>query len=238
VYRWQDEAVAEVRNPCAGPFGAVYDFYIEREWLSRIVGRVCWGIDVRPLYASMRAVARRSAGATILDVPCGGGVALRALRPDQDVRYIAVDLSDEMLARVARRAEKRALRQVEVVRADICQLPIADGQADLCLSYSGLHAVADPQRALRELVRCLRPGGELVGTTFLCEGTRRQRWFFDSGRKRGIPGPDFTSRDLRDWLATLGIDEVRVEPDAGFAFFSGTKTGRPPSAAGTTSTST
>lgn len=215
--------VAETPNPCAGPFGAVYDSYIEREWLSRIIGRLLWGIDVRPFYASMRAVADQPAGATILDVPSGGGVALRALRPDQDVRYIAVDLSTEMLARVVRRADRRALRQAEVVEADMCQLPFDDGQADLCLSYSGLHAVADPRRAVDELVRCLRPGGRLLGTTFLRNGTRRQRYFFALARRRGLAAPDFSAEQLRDWLADAGMSDVSVEPGSGFALFRGRK---------------
>src|ERR1035438_6328393 len=77
-------------NVCAGPFGAVYDFYIERDWLMRLIGRVVWGIDASVLYTSMEAIRRSGDGTTILDVPCGGGVALRALRPDQGVRYIEI----------------------------------------------------------------------------------------------------------------------------------------------------
>jgi hypothetical protein len=35
----------QVPNVCAGPFGSFYDFYIERPWLVRIIGRAIWGID-------------------------------------------------------------------------------------------------------------------------------------------------------------------------------------------------
>jgi ubiquinone/menaquinone biosynthesis C-methylase UbiE len=143
-------------NPCAGRFGSIYDFYIEREWLSTLVGTVVWGIDASKLYTTIRAVLEpRYRGETILDVPCGGGVAFRGLRPDQNVRYVAADLSEKMLARARRRAEKRSLTQVETIAADMRALPFEDGLADVCLSYSGLHAVPDPQLALRETVRCL-----------------------------------------------------------------------------------
>jgi ubiquinone/menaquinone biosynthesis C-methylase UbiE len=84
----------------------VYDFYIERNWLMRLIGRVVWGIDASVLYTSMEAISRAGDGATILDVPCGGGVALRALRPDQYVRYVAADASEKMLARAERRAKR------------------------------------------------------------------------------------------------------------------------------------
>ena len=218
------QVVREAPNPCAGPFGAIYDFYIERERLSGTIGRIIWGIDASALYASIRAVVGpRDAGETILDVPCGGGVAFRALRPDQDVRYVAADASDEMLARARRRAHKRSLYQVETVTADMRALPFEDGFADVCLSYSGLHAVSDPQLALRETVRCLKPGGVLAGSVFLAEGSRRQRLIFEAGRRRGHPAPSFTSGELRGWLADTGIINPSVEPDTGFAIFGGLK---------------
>jgi ubiquinone/menaquinone biosynthesis C-methylase UbiE len=215
--------MAESVNVCAGPFGAVYDFYIEREWLSRLVGRAVWGVDVSPMYASMDSVGRTDNGATILDVPCGGGVALRALHADRHVRYIAVDLSEEMLARAKRRAGGRSLSQVEFVSADMCALPFADATADLCLSYSGLHAVADPEAAVSELARCLKPGGELVGSMFLSKGTRRQRFLIGRGRRRGEFGMCGTSADLRRWLAKAGITEPIIEPETGFVVFRGHK---------------
>lgn len=211
-------------NPCAGRFGAIYDFYIERERLSRLIGRVVWGIDTSRLYASIQtAVGPRDNGETILDVPCGGGVALRALEPGQRVRYIAVDLSEQMLARARRRAARRSLSQVELVAADMLSLPFEDAVADVVLSYSGLHAVRQPRPALGEIVRCLRPGGHLAGGTFLAEGSRRQRLLFAGGRRRGQPVPTFTSSDLRRWLAAEGIIDARIQPHLGYAVFDGVK---------------
>jgi ubiquinone/menaquinone biosynthesis C-methylase UbiE len=209
-------------NVCAGPFGAVYDFYIERDWLMRLIGRAVWGIDASLLYTSMDAISRAGDGATILDVPCGGGVALRALRPDQDVRYLAVDVSEKMLARARRRAKRRSLSQVEFALADMRALPFADGEMDLVVCYSGLHMVEDPEPAVRELVRCLRPGGQLVGTTFLAEGSRRQRALFELDRRGGNPTPP-RREDLRYWLDKAGIGDVTIEPERGFAVFRGHK---------------
>lgn len=134
---------------CAGPFGAVYDFYIERPQLMRAIGRAVWGIDASILYASMEPIALAGDGATIADVPCGGGVAFRNLRPDQDVRYLAADLSPKMLRGARRRAEARSLGQVELIEADMTALPFADGEVDLFLSFSGLHMVSEPAERWR-----------------------------------------------------------------------------------------
>jgi ubiquinone/menaquinone biosynthesis C-methylase UbiE len=214
--------VNDTPNICAGPFGAFYDFYIERPPLMRSIGRLLWGIDVSVLYASMEPIGRVAEGATVLDVPCGGGVAFRALRPDQDVRYFAGDLSEKMLTRARRRAHARSLNQIEVRAADMTALPFPDGQADLFVSYSGLHMVDDPGQAVNEIARCLRPGGQLVGTTFLAQGARRARAAFGIGSLRGHPRPPRREELLR-WLSSAGIAEPAIGPQPGFAAFTGRK---------------
>jgi len=78
------------------------------------------------------------------------------------VRYIAGDLCPKMLRRAERRARKRSLNQVEFVAADMTELPIASGEAGLFLSYSGLHMVDEPERAVAEIARCLKPDGRLA----------------------------------------------------------------------------
>jgi ubiquinone/menaquinone biosynthesis C-methylase UbiE len=209
-----------VPNVCAGPFGAFYDFYIERPRLMQAIGRVVWGIDSSLLYASMEPIARAPAGATIADVPCGGGVAFRALGPGQDVRYLAVDLSPKMLGRAERRARARSLKQVELLEADMTSLPFDDGEVDLFLSYSGLHMVPNPERAVAEVGRCLKPGGELIGTSFFSDASRRARALFKAGSYNGHPLPP-RREDLRAWLEGAGFEQPTIGPQAGFAAFGG-----------------
>jgi ubiquinone/menaquinone biosynthesis C-methylase UbiE len=211
-----------VPNVCAGPFGGVYSFYIERPWLMQRIGRAVWGIDSSVLYESMEPIERVEPGATILDVPCGGGVAFRALRPDQDVRYVAADLDPKMLRRAERRARKLSLRQVEFVEADMTALPCADGEADLFLSLSGLHMVPDAERAVEEIARCLKPGGRLVGTTFLAGESRRADRLFGLGARSGHPLPP-RREDLLGWLGTAGLEEPSVGSRPGFAEFEARK---------------
>ncbi len=216
--------MARVENACAGPFGAVYDFWIEREPVAAVVGRLLWGIDTRPMFASMApAVAAVPDGGVIIDVPCGGGVAFRALRPDHHVRYLAVDLDEAMLARARRRGREHRLDQIEFMLADVRQMPFDDGEADLCLTYSGLHMIPDPWRALNEIARCLRPGGEIVGSTFVSDGALRQRLIFGLGRRTGHVAPAGTSGDLERWLGDAGFEAVEVLSRSGFALFSARK---------------
>jgi ubiquinone/menaquinone biosynthesis C-methylase UbiE len=212
----------QVPNVCAGPFGAFYDFYIERPRLMQAVGRTIWGIDAAVLYASMRWIEEAGSGAVIADVPCGGGVAFRALGPEQDVRYLAADLDPKMLGRARRRAAKRSLRQVELLQADMLELPFGAAEVDLFLSFSGLHMIGEPGRAIAEINRCLKPGGRVVGTTFLSDGSRRARAIFKAGSYRGHALPP--DRDqLSSWLEAAGLVEVELGPERGFTSFEAKK---------------
>jgi ubiquinone/menaquinone biosynthesis C-methylase UbiE len=141
------------RRVFASPFGAVYDFYIRRERLSQLIARLAWHSDIRPFFASMAAIPAVPAGRTIVDAPCGSGVALRALRPEQRVRYLGYDLSPEMLRRARRHAQELGLDQVELVEADAESLPLEAAGAGLFLSYFGLHCLPDPAAALQEAAR-------------------------------------------------------------------------------------
>jgi SAM-dependent methyltransferase len=218
-----DGAVADsASNVCAGPFGSFYAFYIERPWLMQRIGRLVWSIDSSILYESMEPIERAAPGATIIDVPCGGGVAFRALRPGQDVRYVAADLDPKMLKRAERRARRRSLDQVEFAVADMTELPFADGEADLLLSYSGLHMLDDVETAVREIARCLKPGGEVVGTTFLANESRRAQRLFDLGARKGHALPP-RREDLLAWLAAAGLEDPVIGPQPGFAAFSARK---------------
>jgi SAM-dependent methyltransferase len=207
--------MARERNVCAGPFGAVYDFYIERPLLARLVLRAMWGVDPRPFYRSLTAVDELPAGATVLDVPCGGGVALRGLRPGQAVHWVGVDIEPAMLARTRRRAGRHPGADIQLIEGDMCRLPLADASVDLCLSYGGLHCLSRPQDALAEMTRCLRPGGRLLGRTFLSHGSRRQRLLL---RNEDF-GSTGSAEDLRRWLHGAGLSDVSVDRSDGLTVF-------------------
>jgi ubiquinone/menaquinone biosynthesis C-methylase UbiE len=210
-------------NVCAGSIGAFYDFYIQRPRLARMLGRVAWGIDFSVLYSSMGPIGEVPDGSRIVDVPCGSGVAFRALRPEQDVRYQAADLDPTMLQRAENYARQRSLDQIEFLTADMTKLPFADAEVDLFLCYSGLHMLDEPRLAIEEFARCLKPGGRLIGTTFLMEGTRRARFFFKMGNRRGhYPLPP-KREALADWLKAAGLAEATVGPERTFAAFDARK---------------
>lgn len=203
-----------------GALGGVYAGYMAHQYLARVIGRVVWGGDIRPLYESFRRISEVPAGGLIIDAPCGAGVAFRGLAPDQDVRYVAVDLSEGMLARARRIAAGAGLDQIEFVCADAASLPIGSGRADLAFSHFGLHCFPDPGAALREIARCVRAGGRLEGSMIASGPSRRQRLLVSPNR--GAFGPTGTASDLRRWLHQARLPPERVQESGCFLYFSAT----------------
>ena len=99
--------------------------------------------------------------ARILDVGCGPGVELRAaarLVPRGEV--VGVDLAGEMLRTAAREAERRGVRNVAFVQADVCALPSElKGAFDVAYACFSHHHFPDPLAACREVLSALAPGG-------------------------------------------------------------------------------
>jgi SAM-dependent methyltransferase len=209
-------------------FGAAYDYAVGHGLLARAIGRVMLGTDFGLVYREMAVVGAAPDGAAILDLPCGGGVTLRNLRPTQHLRYVAADLSPTMLARTKRLAARLGvLRQLELVEADAVQLPFAGGEFDLVVCFNGLHCMPDPEAALRELARCVKPGGRLVGDTIV----RGERRFADTwmvaARANGVFGPTGTAADLRAWLTTAGLRIDSFRCSGAVAHFRASRAGGP-----------
>lgn len=199
-----------------GPFGSIYRFYIAHEPVSRVVAWLIWGGDIRPFYASMQAIAQVPSGGTVVDAPCGAGVAFRAISPDQEMNYQALDLSSAMLDRARDVALKRRLGQITLVEGNVEALPFDDQSADLFLSYWGLHCVADPEQAIAEAHRCLRPGGRLVGGAIVSGHSLRQRLFVRP--HHSAFGKVGSAKELRRWIEAR-FGQARVEVSGALAYF-------------------
>jgi ubiquinone/menaquinone biosynthesis C-methylase UbiE len=107
-----------------------------------------------------RLLTERSSSA--LDVGCGYGADVVALaeRLKQGGHATGVDLSEAMI-REARRRTAGIVPQVSFLMADALALPFEDNIFDICRTETVLQHLADPQRAVSEMVRVTRPGGRV-----------------------------------------------------------------------------
>lgn len=113
-----------------------------------------------------RAIAALNlpAGARVLDVCTGtGDLAIAAVQGGTSVSVVGVDFAGEMLRLGHEKLRAAGLaRAVRLVRADATRIPLADRCCDAATIGFGIRNVADPARALDEIVRILRPGGRLA----------------------------------------------------------------------------
>ncbi|WP_231990110.1 class I SAM-dependent methyltransferase [Mycobacterium sp. 852002-51971_SCH5477799-a] len=183
--------------------------------VAAVGAKALWGLALPDLLEQVRRVGEAPPGARVLDIPCGGGFAFRGLRPGQDCRYVAADISPDMLRRARSRATQFGVADLMAfTEADITTLPFQDNMFDLALTFNGLHCLPDPRAAVVELARVLKPGGILRGSTCVRGRGWRQDRFVTALRAAGFFGDTPQAGDVQRWLADAGL-EVPVARHSG-----------------------
>lgn len=147
--------------------------------LQRRVQRYGWDLaaaDYEPLWrtqlAGVQAALLREAalapGEQVLDIACGTGLvtlaAARAVAPHGAV--VGVDLSGEMVAAATNRAQASQQPNASFARMNAERLELPDSHFDAALCALGLMYLPEPEQALREMRRVLRPAGRMVSAVW------------------------------------------------------------------------
>lgn len=151
------------------------------------------------------AAAAQAAGeeGEILVVGVGTGLEL-GLMP-KNVRITGIDLSAPMLRIARERVAKKALGQVKGLHImDAAALDFSDEQFDVALAPYVMSVVPSPARALDEMWRVLRPGGQMVLMNhFSAERGLRATIEAALEKSAGWLGwhPQFPYAAVGDWIA-------------------------------------
>jgi ubiquinone/menaquinone biosynthesis C-methylase UbiE len=120
-----------------------------------------WHAQLAGAQAELLACAALAPGEQVLDVACGTGLvslaAARAVGPTG--RVCGIDLSGQMVDAARRHAHAQQVPNVNFERMDAESLTVQEGGFDVALCALGLMYMPDPEQAMREMRRALRPGG-------------------------------------------------------------------------------
>jgi len=171
-----------------------------RDFFDEVAGR--YGSLTEPgggWHAVASALAIGFRGQTVADIGSGeGGLTLSLARYCRQV--VAVDVSPKMLMTLESKAEEAGLTDRILLReGELEELPLEAGEMDAVFISQALHHAAQPDQAIREAARVLRPGGVLIVLDLVAheqEWVREQYadlWLgFDPGRLQEF----FTSAGL------------------------------------------
>jgi SAM-dependent methyltransferase len=160
-------------------------------------------------------------GEVVLELAAGIGDTgfLAAARLGPDGLLLSTDAAPEMLAAARRRAAELQLDNVEFRQLDAMDVRLPDASVDGVLCRFGIMLLADPARALSEIVRVLRPGGRVALAVWA--SADENDWMTATGRSAlelglaerpepGAPGP-FRLADTDELRGLLEAAGLRLE---------------------------
>jgi ubiquinone/menaquinone biosynthesis C-methylase UbiE len=173
--------------------------------------------------ASVGREAPQNKPRRILDLGAGSGTGTVALaRQFDDAEVIAVDQSDQMLARIQAKSETLGLTdRIRTIEADLdADWPPVDS-VDITWASLAMHHFADPDRVLRDIYAGTRPGGLLA----VVEMTDPPMRFLPDDLGIGRPGLeqrclDALADEHAEALPELGSDWAPRFEAAGFTLLS------------------
>jgi phosphatidylethanolamine/phosphatidyl-N-methylethanolamine N-methyltransferase len=176
------------------------------------------------VFAKGRAAAiaaTNKMGGRVLEVGVGTGISLPLYAPH--VRIFGTDISEAMLAKARQRVAERKLKNVEGLSVmDAEKLEFADNSFDVVMAQYVVTAVPNPEKALDEFARVVRPGGELIILTRVSADAGMRRFIEQKlqpvVRPLGFRTAEFSWSRYATWLAgTTGMElaERRLIPPLG-----------------------
>lgn len=154
-----------------------------------------------------------TSGSKVLDVGCGAGFATNILAKE-GYKVTGVDLAEGALEEAKKRDETKS---VEYITADAMKLPFEDNSFDCVISLDFLEHVYEPEKAVKEISRVLRPGGLFFYHTF------SKNWLSYLVVIKGVEWfvkntPDhmhiyelfIDHKDICKWMDSVGLDFKEV----------------------------
>ena len=193
------------------------------------------------------ALAELKPGEIVLDLGSGGGidVLLSARRVGPTGKVYGLDMTDEMLALARENQQTAGVQNVEFLKGEIEDIPLANQLVDVIISNCVINLSSDKDRVLAEAFRVLKPGGRLAVSDVVVRGdvpaeirhsvelwmgcvagALEESAYRDKLVKAGfrdieiVPTRVYRAEDAKDFLAGAGLDVEVLAPQMDGKFMS------------------
>lgn len=183
------------------PAGEPESLYERFHWLYAFCREHLFRDDTGRISAALWPAGVPAEGSSLLELGCGPGFYARRLAEHfQHLHVTGIDRSGRQLRRASALAAARRLDNCRFEEGDALALARPAGSVDTLVSSRLLMVLSEPERAMAEMYRVLRPGGRC----FIAEPR--------SPLRAAVP---LRAMQLLDSLGTLGGEPTRAYREPG-----------------------
>ncbi len=161
------------------------------------------------------------AGSRVLEAGCAVGATTAIVaKKNPDVRFVSVDVDADSLSKAADRLSRENVRNVELIRADVFDLPFSERSFDFAFACFVLEHLPSPVAALAALMTYVKPGGSVTaiegdhGSVFFHPECAEARMAIRCQKTllAAAGGNSDIGRELFPLFSKAGLERIRVSP--------------------------
>jgi arsenite methyltransferase len=159
------------------------------------------------------AIAELHEGETVLDLGSGGGidVLLSARRVGPTGLAYGLDMTDEMLELARRNQTEAGVTNVQWLRGQIEDIPLAANSVDVIISNCVINLSGDKAQVLREAARVLKPGGRFAVSDVVADPDMDEATKADMAAYTGCIAGALTRDEFADALQAAGLVDIEIQ---------------------------
>ena len=141
---------------------------------------------------------------TLMDLGAGDGYIARFAAKFVK-KVLAVDISGEMLKELRKKARLEGVRNIETIESDGLDIPVNDALVDILCANMYLHHITDPELAIQEIYRVVKPGGMVFIADFFEHQDNRLK------EKMHDLWLGFDPQVLKNWFEKSGFGDINLQ---------------------------